>query len=516
MNFFTNIKKFLKNIFKKEDSLKIDKYTEEYLKYFDHLFFRAGNTSGFDFLYTLLRVQGITSGHWDAFVEAEEAIMDFSEMLRSLQKQKGMEKRSIQLGMLLYCHSTEMSAPYEILANLLRCCQEQPYKFRPFSRLATPIGKQGLFGKSRPPSPKKKIEHLRELAQKCGEDNLLEIIDGYFRNDIRNAFYHSDYTITENEFRIIEEGNPTTEIVNLEELSSILAKCFAFYSAFFITYRNARRAIGNGKKYHIRPNFEVVEILTNSEELLSGFKVHFPSGTHAFFEREDYEGTKGLNFMCEKEGISLNVGDLNKYQEAHSWVVDGKPFEQTDTRYNEYGYWRPIVLNRHGELIESEVSKIVEDKIVRGALFYIYATGHLAIEFILKSKEQIFKGEVYNKPNKGFPRIEIKNIYNTENEYIYDGTLFLQNKDIESVKEGLNVINDFVEEIQNFGYKFVFSMKYEIYKDASRISTFPPKNKDKKVRTIIISMEDPTSTLFTSTLSIFPKQDWSIKSDWIK
>ncbi len=515
MDIISPIKKFFKKVFSKRSSSSIDKYTKEYLEYFDRLFFRAARTSGFDYLYTLLRIEGITSGHWDAFVEAEEAAMDFSEMLRNLQNKKGKEKRSLRLGLLLYCHSTEMSAPYEILANLLRCCQEQPYKFRPFSHLATPIGKQGFFGKSIPPSPSKKIKHIRELAQRCGEDKLLELVDGFFRNQIRNAFYHSDYTITETKFRIIEGGNPVVEEIDLEELSDALAKCFAFYSAFFITYKNARKAIGMGRKYHTRPNFEVVEILTNSEGLLSGFKIHFPSGTSAFFERKDYEGTRGLNLMIEKEGISLHVGDLEKYQMARSWMVDGKPFEQTGTRYNEYGYWRPIVLHRHGEMIESDVSKMTEDHITRGALFYIYATGHLAVEFIIKSKDNLFKGDVYRRPSKGFPYIEIKHVLTDKEDHVYDGTLFLNSRDTEAVKTGIEILNDFVNKLKNEHKKFVFSLKYEMYKNASKISTMSNSDTVKNIGTIIISMEDPTSTLFTSNLSIFPKQDWSIKPEWI-
>ena len=112
-------------LFKKRYPI-LSKYTDEYLVYLSSIFARAANTDGFNYLCTLLRVEGITSGHWDALVEAEEALKDFSKLLRSTKK-RGQEKRTLRLGLFIYCHATEMSASYEIIANLLRCCQNKSY-----------------------------------------------------------------------------------------------------------------------------------------------------------------------------------------------------------------------------------------------------------------------------------------------------------------------------------------------------------------------------------------------------
>ena len=62
----------------------------------------------------MLRVSGIQDGGWDPFIEAEEALIDFSKLLRKISK-KGVSRESFHLGLLIYCHSIEMSAPYHIL-----------------------------------------------------------------------------------------------------------------------------------------------------------------------------------------------------------------------------------------------------------------------------------------------------------------------------------------------------------------------------------------------------------------
>ena len=163
----------------------LSKYTDEYLEYFRHLFSRAATTSGFNYLCTILRVEGITSGHWDAFVEAEEAAMDFSRLLRKMGK--GQEKRALRMGLFLYSHSTEMSAPYEIIANLLRSCQDKPYKMYPFAHLVR-VGKgkmPSIFAKRHLPTPVKKIHHIKELAAACGEERTGKIFDTFFRDDVR-------------------------------------------------------------------------------------------------------------------------------------------------------------------------------------------------------------------------------------------------------------------------------------------------------------------------------------------
>lgn len=502
--------RFLNFFFKKRHPV-LSKYTDEYLAYFDSLFARAANTDGFNYLCTILRVEGITSGHWDAFVEAEEASMDFSKLLRSIGRKRTQAKRALRLALFLYCHSTEMSAPYEILANLLRCCQSKPYMMYPFVDLVRVEQTGGLFAKRHLSYPKGKIKHIKELAAVCGENKLGEIIDSFFRNDIRNAFYHSDYTISEDEFRIIEGGEIGEQTISLEELSDILTRCFAFYSAFFIIYNNVKRGFAQGRKFHRWPNYEVLELLSD-EGKLTGFKIHFPNGSYAMFERKKYKGTTGLNIMCEREGVSLNVGNLDEYKKAEGWFVNGKSFEEYGTRYNRDGYWRPIIFQGDSDKVQQKAVSLTEDRIIQGCLFYIYSTGHKAIEFVIKSDRELFRGEIYSKPFFGKKkRLIIKKCENKEGDtHLYDGTIYLYSADTKSIQEALKEIKTCVESLRKKDKNIKHRLKYQLYSDT------PPIPQEGGRFTITISMDDPRSTLVASNLGLFPRSDWRIREQWVE
>jgi len=493
----------------------LDNYTREYIQYLDQLFARAGTAGGFDYLCTILRVEGLTSGHWDAFVEAEEASRDISNLLRKGNSKK-LGKRKTRLGLFLYCHLTEMSAPYEILANLLRCCQNESYKFYPFAHLVEvykPKNATLLFSRRKLPSPIKKINHLKELAQVCGEEKLGNMFDGFFKNDVRNAFYHSDYTLTEDEFRIIEGSELGNKIIKMEELSEYLTRCFAFYSAFFIVLNKVRRSLAQGKRYHRWANYEVLELLSRKGEL-TGFKLHFPSGTYAMFERTKDGGTNGLNFMLRERGIQFNVGDLNKYNQATDWFVDGEPFEEFGTRYNEYGYWRPVVFGGDSERVQTMARQATNDRDAEGCLFYIYATGHKAIEFVIRTDKPISKRLSIKQPFwKKEKRLVIEKCEEAsgENTHVYDCSLFLRGSQESDVLAGISEIRDFVSKIKDKGIEIKHRLKYQMYADMSEQA----ENGEGGTMVISLRMDDPRTTLVTNNLGMFPKTDWKIKNEWI-
>ncbi len=487
----------------------LSKQIDEYVVYLTSLFSRAANIDGFTYLCTLLRVEGITSGYWDAFVEAEEALEDLNRLLRSTQTKRQV-KRKIRLGLFIYCHATEMSAPYEILANLLRCCHNKLYKMHPFSHLVRIGKKKEFFAKRYLPNSKNKIDHLRELATACGEKKITQIIESFFRNDIRNAFYHSDYTISDNEFRIIEGAELGKKTITLEELSSILTKCFAFYSAFSIVYKKVRQDLARGQKYHRWPNYEVLELLSEKEEL-TGFKIHFPNKSHAMFERKEHEGTTALNIRLEEEGISLMVGNLDEYKKAEDWFVEGKSFDEYGSRYNRYSYWRPIIFQGDTQKIDKKVFEMTEDKTVQGCLFYIFTTGHKAIEFALKSDKDLFKRKEYSRSRlKKKKHFVIRKCENKgSSHFLFDGTYFLESVNEESIQYALKQIFAYIDSFQKRGIKIQHRLKHKLYSDVK------PVQKENGSFTLTLSTDDPRNTLVATHLGMFPKSDWKIKEEWI-
>lgn len=284
-----------------------DQFYLEYKKYFEHLFVRARDVGGLDYIYTLLRVSGIQDGGWDSFVEVEESLVDLSGILRELDN-NGREKTSPRLALLLYCHSIEMSAPYQIFYNLLQSCQSKNYIFIPFFEM-------DKNGKVIQKYPKNKIDSLEQEANKIGEKELATHIKSFYDNNIRNAFFHSDYTI-EDDFKICESHH--VQIIKRGVLLEKIKRCFAFYQAFMDTYREAKMAYIKAEKIYPLKNFDVFELLVEEEEGLIGFKMHYPrdDGMHGYYERRK-DRVQGFNFMIEDDGVRFNCGLLSEIKNIH-------------------------------------------------------------------------------------------------------------------------------------------------------------------------------------------------------
>jgi hypothetical protein len=171
------------------------------------------------------------------------------------------------------------------------------------------------------PSSKQKMLRVKELAKEAKEEKLVKIIDEFFSDDIRNSFYHSDYCLTEKEFRYSDGGIASS--MSLERIDSLIANCFAFYEAFFQAHSWTKAYIGAAKQYHKWPNYEVFEVLKKDKQVY-GFKVHFSNGHIAKFTREP-EKVEAINLHFNPDGsINFFVGNLDELKEE--WLVDGKPF----------------------------------------------------------------------------------------------------------------------------------------------------------------------------------------------
>lgn len=292
---------------------------QEYEDYLVDLFTNARKEGALlDYLCTLLRVSGSSYGDWDPFVEADEALTDFSKLLKKAGRKNN--KLAIRLGLLIYCHATEMAAPYEILTNLLRVKQKKRFQWDPFFDLRIRDKKDLL--KHIFPSPRKKIVSLEAEAVEANEKKLIEIIRSFYDDEIRNAFYHSDYCITDDEFRI---ASGVGKAYSLKDIELKLVRCFAFYNAFFNVYRHAKFVIHNSKnKVFKMPDYDTLELLTNAQEGLYGFKIHHSNDTFSEYQR-GRDKSHILNMSIEDEGTSVFVGEISKLEKR--WKINGKELD---------------------------------------------------------------------------------------------------------------------------------------------------------------------------------------------
>lgn len=299
---------------------KKEAYTKAY-DYLKQLFKKSIQKNPVQSLYAVLQVSGMHYGHWDPAYEIYDFFEDFNQLLADAV-QKNKFKRQYRIGLLIYCHALEMSLPLNMMANLLLILNGQNYCIDPFFELWK--RKKGTVFGAIPPSLKFKIGCIRKLARTVGEDVLIKYIEEYYNDSVRNAFYHSDYCLTEKEFRYSDKGIATA--IPLEKIDTLITKCFGFYEAFFHSHSWAKLFLGAVKTYHKWPNYEVFEVLKNEKKEAYGFKVHFSNGQFAKYSREP-EKVEAMNLHFDSDGsINFFVGDLSKLSKV--WLVNGKQFDE--------------------------------------------------------------------------------------------------------------------------------------------------------------------------------------------
>lgn len=289
----------------------------KYFRILNTLFYKALEKMPFDTLCTVLRVGGVSDANWDPFEESRDALDDFNWILEISGKERS-ERCQTRVALLMYCQLVEMTAPHEILINLLRCIHGDGYSVVPFFHLEKRGKKRKPFS-CVPASANAKFKYICDKAAEYKEDELVSAIKAFFSDEIRNAFSHSDYIITDKHFRFTGE-------LELEELGRIINECFKFYSAFIPLHHRWLYRLSQLRKYHKWPRYEVLELLSD-ENGVYGFNVHFSNGSKSTYSRRP-TGIVAMNIFCEENGVGFMVGDIDAREPV--WKVDGVPVEDWD------------------------------------------------------------------------------------------------------------------------------------------------------------------------------------------
>jgi len=288
----------------------------EYAEYLFNLFMKAFQKAPFEIICTLLRVSGIADKQWDPFEEGLIAFKDYNWLLKK-SKHSPTPFGQWRMGLLMYCQAVEMSGFHRMLANCLRVLQGKRYHLNSTGHL-------GRANKKRPfswipPSATQKFNYLKGIAKECGEEKLVEYIDSFFLDDIRNAFSHSDYVLTKEFFRWTENG--LAQQIDLKTLNLLIYNTREFYSAFWFCYEQLLKNFAHLPRYHKWPNYEILELLNDGEKLY-GFHIHFSNGSKASFIRSK-KGVDCVNVTIEKDGtMNFFVGLLDALE--HVWKINGQ------------------------------------------------------------------------------------------------------------------------------------------------------------------------------------------------
>jgi len=307
----------------------------EFRKHLNELFSSAHESQPMNCVFALTRVDYVAYGHFDPTVEVIDAVSSFSKLRNDASSED--PNTQLRLDLLIYCHLTELSMPYDVIMNLLRCCKKEPNMISPFGEQKYPINK---------------IQMIKKYAQEIRKDQVVDDIEKFFDNNVRNAFSHSKYCITEDDFRIIDEKI----YIKLDDLRTKLNDCFAFYQAFFDVFNGFKMGYRTFYKYHPQENDEraIFELLTNEELGLFGFCWHHSDGTVSMFYRLPKE-VSGQNMRFNRNGgVTFVWGEKNalkrKYMLNGQLVEDIEKLKQT--RCHEYNDF--VSMNKHKRIAKNQ------------------------------------------------------------------------------------------------------------------------------------------------------------------
>jgi hypothetical protein len=192
------------------------------------------------------------------------------------------------MGLLMYSHIVEMDAPYEVLTNLLRFRLGKGYSPNPYymflnSKEKKKFERFGIY-------PHQKITIIKTLSAEAGI-SVGDIFDEFYDSKLRNAISHSDYILTEEQFRVRNgTGAAGAYTISLEKLDETITKAKIFISTFFSLDMAAREMWGTKQQQSI-PYDPVckglIEVLADDNGLMCGFKVHWPNNSESVYRRTE-------------------------------------------------------------------------------------------------------------------------------------------------------------------------------------------------------------------------------------
>lgn len=390
----------------------------------DELFRDAQQRGAFDYTLTLLRVGGIESGR-DALLRLRDATdgpMLPDEQLRSW-----------------YCPLALLDDPVGLILNLLRCAAQQTFLPFPFSSLI-----RGSFPDFKRPNQIEKVAHVVGLARDAGRTTLASTVARAYPDHLIGSCLGDDRRVEPAELR---------------------ETCFVARTLWQHVTRNyfaARLAFRGAPQFHKWPRFEVLELLTDDEYGLFGFRVHFSNGSHAQYARYA-DHTDAVN-VIPRDSVNFMAGDLDAMKPE--WRVGEKLLYEIGLpgRYNELGKWKPIIYEGSTETVDKRVRDLSDNPQVQGILFYMMCTGHRVIEFVVRAtvdlpiEKPVMFGSVahpvhiWKCPE---PTDEHRNIR------LYDGWVRLETGSVEEIEAALFRISVALNRLAfTFGVALEWHLKY--------------------------------------------------------
>lgn len=399
------------------------------------LFEKAKERGGFEYLYALIRIEGIQcyEGYEDELIALHDWLThpDVNDLVRAFR------------------YLASLSDPLELLQNLLNCANRKPYHVSPFMHL-----KKGKFPNYVWPSTLQKVEALTENARATGFPRLADRLqESYPPQLLGNG--------------ALSVEQVTTAFESLSKLLEELLDC----------YFDKRLRFKDGPKYIKLPDsLDVLELITDEEFGLSGLRVHFSQGCTADFYRTR-KGVFGTNLEL---GPPVTFLMMSIEPSTNEYRVNGRRLYEIGLpgRYNNLGEWKPLIYPGNSDNLAKECMQLSDDPDVQGALLYLRLTGHRCIEFVLRTNLD-FPGtltssktgamHMWKCPDAGYA--------SNSNVRVYDCWIDLETGTVDEIESTLSGIGRFVS-IFCFPFGATYSWRTKYKMSAGGGGTLTPTEND--------------------------------------
>ena len=197
-------------------------YADSFIRYlnaFNKIFNAAFDKCEFSSLLTLFAVRGLEDPGWDPYKSSIEIINSVNKIYDKVDNY--VAQKNLQLW--VYGHIVEASEPYEKIANLLDVITGEPYIIRKF-----PLNSRGIAQ-----TPGQKIRKISEKATKLGFLEIGDIYKEFWDKDLRNAIFHSDYSLYGEELRT---HNPPKRY-SAEDTNKLINFALAYFQVIDCLYK---------------------------------------------------------------------------------------------------------------------------------------------------------------------------------------------------------------------------------------------------------------------------------------
>ena len=396
------------------------------------LFDQARSQGGDQYVFTLVRIDGITHDVRDPLLVLRDKLDELPIAPADLPS--------------AYADLLRCQDALGLVVNLINCTRGMLYNVSPLGHL-NKVG-EGTFEVSFP-SPEVVAQEVRGHARREKLFDVADLLDSAFPDElvaVEDDAARRDYS----------------------ELATTYELCRDFLTVLLDLYFQERLTYRGRPRLAKRPRFLVRELIVDNHVGLCGVNIHHSNGTTShFFRGDEHTDCADISFGVPVGfgGVPLafHAGDLDQLRDE--WRVGDKRLYEVGLggRYNELGEWKPIVFPGNADPLRTEAEAFSDDELVQGSFFYILATGHRVIEFVISGDVELPSATLSWGDRLHLWRCPMGDMERSRGRRHYDGWFELEKVDADYIGSAIATISVFANRIAlMYGSSVEWRVKYSM------------------------------------------------------